>query len=150
MEKGKDKYLIGDLNFDYWNDTASQKQLRQIKSLVVDNVVAEGWSQVVKDNTRYQNASKSCLDHIYLRSTGNLKTVINQNQTGYDHNCVGVVLNVGKQLTHPQVTQYRDVAGINLDDFAYVFNNLDLAGIHLSQDVDEAVTMANWVHKTQW
>ena len=52
-----------------------------------------------------------------------------------------VYINVSKRILHPQVQEYRDVTGIALGDFYDMFNNLDLAGIHTAQDVDEAAEL---------
>ena len=134
--------VIGDMNFHYFGQQGSQKQLKQIRDQVHENIIAEGWSQLINQNTRYQkNCTPSCLDHIYSRSTADVEYVKNFNETGYDHNCVGVYINVSKRILHPQVQEYRDVTGIALGDFNDMFNDLDLAGIHTAQDVDEAAEL---------
>ena len=137
-ERGKKKVVMGDMNFDFWSDTGSQKQLRGIKGMVMDEIISEGWYQLVDSPTRYQNLSKSCLDHIYVRSSADVKKIHNDNQTGYDHNCVGLTINLSKHFLHPHVTTYRDVSGITLDDFHLTFSDLDLAGVQLAQDANEA------------
>ena len=140
-EKGKKKMVIGDLNFDYYSTDGFQKQMRPIRSLVLDNIIQEGWYQLIREPTRYQNLSSSCLDHVYTRSVADIKSVMNQNETGYDHNCVGVVINTSKHLTHPQVVQIRDVEGIKMDDFIQTFSDLDLAGIWNMQNSSEAAEL---------
>ena len=98
--------------------------------------------QLVTENTRYQtNCQPSCLDQIYSRSTNEIVYVKNFNETGYDHNCVGLYINVSKKILHPKVVEYRDIAGIALGDFVHKFSNLDLAGVLLQQDVNQAVEL---------
>ena len=98
-ERGKQTMVIGDMNFHYFGQQGSQKQLKQIRDQVHENIIAEGWSQLINQNTRYQkNCTPSCLDHIYSRSTADVEYVKNFNETGYDHNCVGVYINVSKRI----------------------------------------------------
>ena len=88
-EKGSKKMVMGDLNFDYWKTTASQKCLRPIRDLVLENIASSGWYQLINEPTRYQNGSISCLDHLYSRSVVDIVEIKNENETGYDHNCIG-------------------------------------------------------------
>ena len=140
-ERGKRTILMGNLNFDYRNGEGHQRQLKKIRSLVHEEIIADGWYQLIRDNTRYQNNSKSCLDHIYVRSHSDIRRVWNKNQTGYDHNCIGVDINLSNYIIHPQVTYYRDITGIAIDDFTLCFLTLDLAGLASTQHVDEAAEL---------
>ena len=141
-ERGKRTAVIGDMNFDYMDGGGSQRQLKNIRSMVMDDVISDGWYQLVRENTRYQNQQKpSCLDHIYTRSVADIKTVLNSNQTGYDHNFVGLDINLSKRILHPQVYYTRDIEGIAINDFTNCFLTLDLAGIMEAQHVDDAVEL---------
>ena len=109
-EKGSRTLMIGDMNFHYWGSEGSQKSLRPIRDLVLDEIISEGWYQLITQNTRYQsNCTPSCLDQVYSRSTSDIAYVKNYNETGYDHNCVGVQINVSKTILYPQVTEFRNI-----------------------------------------
>ena len=141
-ERGKKTMMMGDMNFHYWGSEGSQKQLRFVRDMVHDNIISDGWFQLVTGETRYQkNCVPTCLDHIYSRTTTDVEYIKNFNETGYDHNCIGVHINVSNKILHPQVTEYRDIKGIALGDFVDIFSNLDLAGIYTSQDANHAVEL---------
>ena len=138
-ERSSKTMVMGDMNFHYWGSEGSQRQLKPIRDLVLEEVVSNGWFQLVREETRYQgNNIPSCLDHIYSRSTSDLMSVKNFNETGYDHNCIGAFINVSKREIFPDKTTYRDITGIALGDFVNSFNDIDLAGLHQSQDASEA------------
>ena len=140
-EKGSKRMVMGDLNFDYWRTAASQKCLRPIRDLVLENITASGWYQLINEPTRYQNGSISCLDHLYSRSVVDIVEVKNENETGYDHNCIGAVIDLSNLIQNPQVSYFRNIEGIAIDDFAYHFFDLDYLGILRSQDVNEATEL---------
>ena len=130
--------LIGDCNFDYWSTTKNQRQLAPIRDLVMNDVISSGWFQIIKENTRYQGNQKSCLDHIYTKSLADITTVHNRNVTAYDHNLVGVTLNVSKDILNPDILYYRDIKGTSIDDFAYIYHESRLGEFYSQTDVNEA------------
>ena len=67
--------------------------------------------------------------------------VKNKNETGYDHNCIGAVIDLSNLIQNPQVSYFRNIEGIAIDDFAYHFFDLDYLGILRSQDVNEATEL---------
>ena len=77
QEKGKRRMLMGDLNFDYWLTDGSQMHLKPIRDLVHDTISSGGWYQLIKEPTRYQNQSVSCLDRLYSRSVNDLLNSLN-------------------------------------------------------------------------
>ena len=141
-EKSPRTLLMGDMNFHYWGMEGSQKSLKPVREKVLEDVISNGWMQLVRENTRYQsNQIPSCLDHIYSRSTSDIVSIKNFNETGYDHNCIGVSINISKKIVHPNKIEYRDIEGIALGDFERLFNDNDLLGIVRSQDASEAAEL---------
>ena len=140
--RGKNYILLGDCNFDFWKLDGHQRTLAPIRDLVQDSIISNGWFQLVKNDTRYQNNnSSSCLDHVYARSVTDITAVFNHNTTGYDHNMIGVSVNISKDIIHPNVIFYRNINGITLDNFANVLYQSRLEEVYCLQDVDEAVEM---------
>ena len=74
-EKGRKSICIGDFNFDFWTGSKYQRQLNDIRDLVMEDIVSKGWYQLIKTNTRYQNQSSSCLDHIYSRTMDGIQVL---------------------------------------------------------------------------
>ena len=146
-ERGSKTVVMGDMNFNYLSSEGSQKHLCPIRDMVQEQIISEGWFQLVNQNTRYQtNCVPSCLYHIYARSTEDIVYIKNYNETGYDHNCIGAYINVSKKIIHPQVTEFRDLTGIALGDFVNSFDELDLAGVITAQDVNHAVGVQLFGH----
>ena len=138
---GMQRIMMGDFNFDFWSGGGSQRQLNGIREEVMDKIVAGGWHQIIKSNTRYQGPSQSCLDHIYCRTMRGIQSIMNENHTGYDHNCIGVQLRVDNRLQEPSVTWYRDISGITVEMFAQEFLNSNLEEIYWSQDATLAAKL---------
>ena len=47
--KGNNSFIIGDINFDYWNSSSNhQTQLEPLKEATRDYLATNGWVQLVK------------------------------------------------------------------------------------------------------
>ena len=136
--RGTKSLVMGDCNYDYWSLGQHQLHLAPIRDLVMDKIISHGWFQLIKDNTRYQNNQKSCLDHIYTKTVSEITSIHNRNVHGYDHNMISVLIDLSKNYPHPTVTRFRDVEGIDIDDFAFMYYNSRLDEFHALTDVDEA------------
>ena len=90
--------LIGDMNFCFsGNGTPHQASLEPLRSSVMDNIILRGWTQLILKNTRFLgNQTPSCLDHIYMNFTDQVKYTVNKPYCSGDHNCVGVVIRTRK------------------------------------------------------
>ena len=74
--KGKNCHILGDVNYEYWKvDTPHQRKLEPLRELTRDYLIADGWIQVVVEDTRVQRfkgskeTQRACLDHIYCKSS---------------------------------------------------------------------------------
>ena len=140
-EKGRKTICIGDFNFDFWTGSKYQRQLNDIRDLVMEDIVSKGWYQLIKTNTRYQNQSSSCLDHVYSRTMDGIQVLTNENHTGYDHNCVGVQVSTMSHAHDSDVTYYRDISGITCQQFESTLANLNLSEVYFVDDTSEAAEL---------
>ena len=96
----KRSILCGDINVDYDRvDTRHQVTLEPLRQSLREDIVEQGWLQLVRAPTRYQNKSPpSLLDHMYCNIPDRVAYVINKSATGGDHNLIGVVLKTRKHV----------------------------------------------------
>ena len=60
---------MGDFNIEYWRSVSRHHQdCAVMKDMLMEDIVSTGYVQLIRDVTRRQGSSSSCLDHIYMRS----------------------------------------------------------------------------------
>ena len=88
-KKVRGKLLVmGDFNLEFWKCITQQhRDQAPMKDYLMDNIIMKGFVQLLKDTTRTQRESSSCIDHIYTNSCEHLymDSLQNVNIVGYDH-----------------------------------------------------------------
>ena len=153
--------VLGDYNFCFLNGNSPyQRQFQEMRDLVEENFLLDGWSQLVQDCTRHQrNNIPSLLDHVYSNDLSFFDRVYNLSIIDSDHNCIGVRLRHDGQVHYSKIIEKRDYEGINDEEFERIFLTshswnifVDAEGkerikhlwdIYLEQDIDEALAKFN-------
>ena len=113
---------LGDTNVDLYNVSDHQKKLIELRSLIEDELIAGGWLQMIKDFTRSQQGQRSsCIDHVFTTHYTFVDYTENQNESGTDHNLVGVHLNFTTPVFKQTSFVYRNINGIKDDHFEREF-----------------------------
>ena len=91
--RGKNKYVLGDLNYESWRVTDTyHRTLDPIRDPVIESIIRAGWFQLIRVDTRHQGLQHACLDHLYVNNTRYIKKIYNENHIGHDHNMIGMQL----------------------------------------------------------
>ena len=143
--KGKNCFLIGDMNYDFWRTNSEyQKTLEPIREVTRDNLMTQGWVQIITGDTRIQKFRQKqtqvgCLDHIYSKSTKMIQKIFNQNVLDHDHNCVAIELSSSRRVNLPQISEGRNIKNCHELMFDRVFNQTNPTEIYDQVTVDDTV-----------
>ena len=146
--KGRWTCLLGDLNICMSGRESQQaNNMRNMKALIEDEILARGWSQLIKSDTRIQKIrskgtvqiQKSCLDHLYLKEVDYISKIVVENVTGFDHSTIGGHLLYDKPVKRPEVIELRKIDDIPEGDFQNLYLRSGFQKIFQSKDPDEAI-----------
>lgn len=139
--KGR-QLVMGDCNFEYWRqETTHHANLANIRDEVLDNIVPRGFTQCVREDTRFQGKQKACLDHIYTNSAQFLETITNKSVTGYDHNMIKTRLRLLTPVYEKKVMEVRNIKNLDPAEFQQEFQLQDHDKFIRAQSVDDMVTV---------
>merc|ERR1712240_245425 len=88
-----------------------------LKDKLLDSLPLEGYTQVVRNNTRHSTNKKSTLlDHIWYNNLPKLVQVRNI-ETDSDHDLISCITKVNGNVSTPKSTRSRDFKDFNENDF---------------------------------
>ena len=137
--KKKGKCLaMGDTNVDLYNIYSDyQKKWDEMRNLLEDGLIANGWLQMIREVTRSQQGqTSSCLDHIFVTHFTYVESVENENVSGTDHNCVSANLQFDKPVFTPQTFNYRNIDGIQEQAYEDEFLRGKIWEVYKCREVD--------------
>ena len=136
-KKGK-TLALGDMNIDLYNVvTDHQKKLDDMRNVIEDEIISDGWLQMIHDITRSQTGQESsCLDHIYITHPTFVENVENVNVSSTDHNIICANLQFEKPVFIPQTFSYRDVEGIEENVYEEEFLRGRIYEVYKCKEVD--------------
>ena len=136
-KKGK-TMALGDMNIDLYNVvTDHQKKLDEMRNLVEDGLIADGWLQMIHEITRSQQGQESsCLDHIYVTHYTFVESIENLNVSATDHNVICAHLQFEKPVFVPQTFAFRDIDGIEDNVYEEEFLKGRIYEVYKCQEVD--------------
>ena len=136
---------LGDFNFDLIHvDSEYQRRFDRMRELVADDLLMQGWSQVVDEPTRSQKGkNQALLDHIYTNNIDHVDGHFNRNIVGTDHNMIGAAISTKEPVFQRRVIVTRRIDDIDKEDFTREFLGSNPSEIFHSGDVDEALVMLN-------
>ena len=135
--KGKTT-ILGDFNFcSLDRQSAHQKKFDTLRRLTDKFLVPIGYSQLMVDWTRAQRGqTPACLDHVYINDTSVVTRLFNKNVLATDHNIVGVRISIKKPPFRPKSFLYRDIEGIDPEEFNSLFERSVPQEIYAATNVD--------------
>ena len=110
--------ILGDFNVDLNEDIDEPNNSNSIlKDMVLDTLPLEGFTQIVKKNTRHCNNSKlSLIDHIWNKNMSKLIQV-KQLEAQSDHDLILAVLKTNGMVNSNSSVKNRDYRKFNYNDF---------------------------------
>ena len=133
-------YAMGDANIDYLReDTAHQKRLGGMRDAMYEMMASKGYTQLIKEDTRFQDGKSGLLDHIYTKQMKYVVNVYNYNIHGHDHNAIGVNIRMDKPAFKPQVVTVRKYESADADYFDQVWVQSNQAEIWANTDIDNMI-----------
>ena len=149
-QKGKAIWL-GDYNFDpRANISAHQDSLEKIRLLVSENILHEGWIQMVENPTRAQGRNvPTILDHLYTRHANFIQNVSNEDVVGHDHNSIAVKFNVDREVMVNKIVFFRNIEKVDPLDFEMIFNSANLHELY-NEDRDSTRAAVILTNRILW
>lgn len=131
LEKCDYNYIIGDLNIDI-------KSQKEHANEYLDNLYEYGFHSLINEYTRIQGSSKSCLDHIFIKSTKpNFSTkaaVLKSNFT--DHYCTMAITELNSNLKIAKKDNY--INRLNKDTYKSLLINTNWQSFYSSENPEQA------------
>ena len=135
--------ILGDFNVNFNNDTDEVNQNNIIlKDLVLDTLPLEGFTQIVKNNTRHCNNSKSLLiDHIWIKNMSKLVQT-KQFESQSDHDIILAVVKINGTVNTNSSVRTRDFRGFKYEDFL-----MELCGLNWTHlyDLESPTLIAAYI-----
>ena len=138
--------LMGDTNICDMNEqTAHQKSLAGLRDMMREQLVGEGYTQMIKDTTRHLDGQVSaCLDHVFTRESKYVVRTYNQNLTGFDHNMVGCRVRTDKPVFIPKTLTIRDDETVDPMVFHQIWHHYNPWEIMAEKDPERAAEIFNF------
>ena len=134
--------VMGDFNLEFWRCVTQQhRDQAPMKDYLMDNIIMKGYVQLLKDITRSQRDSSSCIDHIYTNSCEHLymDSLQNVNIVGYDHNSISIRLKLKGVVHEVQIIETQAVKTLDPGRFSELWSQIDFSSFWRTSSVDEAV-----------
>ena len=126
---------LGDMNVDLYNLTDYQKRFDTLRYEIEEELIANGWLQLVKDVTRSQTKCRdSCIDHIYTTHHTHVDYIENVNVSGTDHNMIGAHLSLDTPVFVPHTFAHRNIDAIPDGKFEAEFLRGDISEVYNCRD----------------
>ena len=111
---------MGDINLEYWQSVSKHHQdCSEMNDMLLEHIISGGYVQLIRDVTRVQGASQSCLDHIYTRSPQYIfhDSICNKNIVGYDHNYISCHVSLQSPAFTQRVIEVRALKNLKKEEF---------------------------------
>ena len=110
--------ILGDFNVNLSNEEEDINVNNIIfKDVLLDSLPIEGFTQVIKKNTRHcSNAKSSLIDHIWIKNMSKFIQA-KQNETSSDHDLVQVIMKIKGNVATNTAVRSRDYRKFNIDEY---------------------------------